>query len=87
VVGAEPQGGAQPLVGVGRRHADVHHGDVGTVRGRGGQERLAVGHGGAHLVAAVLQQPDETLAEQGGVLGDHHTHERRAVMGAGAAGS
>jgi hypothetical protein len=36
------------------------------------QQRVGVGHGGAHLVAAILQQPDQALPEHGGVLGDHH---------------
>ncbi len=82
---AELEGGAQALVGVGRRHADVHHGDVGTVLGHGGEQGVAVGHGGAHLVAAVLEEPDQPLAHQGGVLGDHDPHGRHALTRAAAA--
>ena len=85
-VAAELEGGPQPLVGMGRRHADVDHGDVGTVPGRGGQERLAVADGGAHLVATVLERADQAFPEDGGVLDDHDTHGRPAVMSAGAGG-
>jgi hypothetical protein len=76
VVAAEMEGGPQPLVGVRRRHPDIHHGDVGPMLCHGCEQGVAVGHGGAHLVTAVLEQPDETLPHQGGVLGDHDPHER-----------
>jgi len=44
----------QSLVGVGGRHSDVHHRDVGLVLAHRGQQRVAVGHRRAHRMAAVL---------------------------------
>jgi hypothetical protein len=82
---AELDGGPQPLVGVGWRHADVDHGDVGTVLGHGGEQGVAVGNGGGHLVAPVLEEPDEPRSHQGGVLGDHDPHDRHALTRAAAA--
>ena len=57
----------------------------GSVPGHGGEQRVRVADGGDHLVAAVGQQPGQALAEQGGVLGDHHAQRRRGARGAAAA--
>src|SRR5690606_3775466 len=66
--------GADALVGVGGRHADVHDGDVRAVLGHGPHERGGVGHGGRHLEPLAAQQQREPFAQQGVVLGDHDTH-------------
>jgi len=66
----------QALVGVGRRHPDVDHGDVRVMLGHRGQQRVAVGHRGADGVPAVLEQPGQPLPEQRGILGDHDPHQR-----------
>src|SRR5204863_9402346 len=73
---AQLEGGAQALVGEGRRHPDVRDYHVGPLAGHRGQQRLAVGHLGANPVALVLQQPDQAGPEQRGVLGDHDAHQR-----------
>jgi hypothetical protein len=82
---AELEGGAQALVGMGRWHADVHHRDIRMVLGHGGQQGVAVGHGCAHLVATVLEEPDQPFPHQGGVLCDHDPHGRHALMHVAAA--
>jgi len=59
MVATDVDGRAQPFVSVGGRHSDIHHRDVGTVLGHRGEQRLAVGHGGAYPMATVGEQPDE----------------------------
>jgi hypothetical protein len=70
---------------VGGWHPDVHHGNVRVMLRHGGEQRVAVGDGGADLVATVAEQPDEALPHHGGVLGDHHPHGRDPFMRAVAA--
>jgi hypothetical protein len=81
---AQLERGAQALVGEGRRHPDVRDHHVGPVPGHRGQQRPAVGHRGAHLVALVLEQPDQASPEQRGVLGDHDAHRSAIRRAAGA---
>src|SRR5262249_8983779 len=75
VGGAEFDGGAQSLVGVGGRHADVGDDDVGTALDDGRLEGGGVGDGGRHLVALVLQQLHQAGPQDRGVLGDDDAHQ------------
>ena len=73
VLGADPVGGAQALVGVGRRHPDVDHRDVGMVGSDLAQQILGVAGLAGHFEAGFLEQARQTLAQQHGVVGDHDT--------------
>ena len=70
VAGAQLQGEAEALVGEGRRHADVDHRDVGRVLGHRAAQRGRVPDGAGDGEAAVDQQLDQPVAQDGGVLGD-----------------
>jgi hypothetical protein len=67
---ADPPRGAQALVGEGRRHTHIDHGEIGIVLADGRAEAVGVAYGGDHLVAGVTEQPRETFAEERLVLGD-----------------
>src|SRR3954454_15629586 len=69
VLRADLAGRAQPLVGVAGRHADVDDRDVGLVGADLAEQVLGVAGLAGDLEAGVLEQPDETLAQQHGVLG------------------
>jgi hypothetical protein len=71
VVAAQFDGGAQSLVGEARRHPDVGHHDVGAVLGDGAGELVGGADGGDDPVAEAFQEPDQALAEQDTVLGEH----------------
>src|SRR5690606_38345153 len=72
--------GADALVRVRRRHAHVEQHDVrrGTTPEQG-EELVGVADGGVHRDALVQEEGPETLAQEGGVLGDHHVHGSTAV--------
>src|SRR4029453_11329426 len=74
------------LVGVGRRHPDVDHGDVGAVGGHDPEQRFGVAHGGDDLAAAVVEQLGQPGLEQHGVLGDHDPHGSSTVIAVGPPG-
>jgi hypothetical protein len=80
VLAAQDQRGPDALVGVGRRHADVDHGEVGPVLGDRPQELAGVGHGLDDLQPGVGHQGGEPLAEQDRVLGDHDSHGSSTVI-------
>ena len=67
---ARLDGRAQALVTLGRRHAHVDDRDVGPVLGHRGHERRPVADGGHDRGLAVLDEPDEALAQQDRILGD-----------------
>ena len=77
-------GGARALVGEGGRHADVDHDELGPVTRDRGEQARRVAERGDDLVAAVLEQPRQALAQEHLVLGDHDRarqlrDERRAA--------
>jgi len=76
-LGADQRGGANTLVGVGRRHADVGHGDVGPVLAHLFEEFLGVARLAHHGKAGVLEDAHDTCSEQERVLG--HDHAKRAL--------
>ena len=70
-------GGDEPLVGVGRRHPDVDDRDRGLVhRDVAHEVRRRCRTGRATSKPASLEQPDDALAQQDRVLGDHHASSR-----------
>ena len=73
-VRADLDRGPHALVLVGRRHAHVDDREVGLVLGDDGEQRLGVADARDDLVAGVLEQPCEPLAQEHGVLGDHESH-------------
>ena len=74
VLGADPLRRAQALIGVGRRHAHVDHGDVGRVRADLAQQVVGVARLADDLDARLLQQPCDSLTQQHGVVGNHRAH-------------
>jgi hypothetical protein len=56
---AQLDSGPKPLIGMGRRHADVRDHHVGVMLVGRCQQGGAVGDRGAHLVALVFQQPGQ----------------------------
>ena len=74
------------LVLVGRRHAHVDDREVGLVLGDDGQQRLGVADARDDLVAGVLEQPREPLAQEHGVLRDHDVAWERDLDARAAAG-
>ncbi len=70
MIAAQRDGGAQPFVGEGRRHADVDHGHVGGIFGHRLLEADGVADGPGHSEAPVGQQLDQSVAQDRGVLGD-----------------
>src|SRR5262249_42680629 len=71
---ADLRGGAQALVGVRRRHADVDDGDVGLVGVDLAQQVLGVARLADDLHAGVLEQPRDAFAQQHAVVGQPYTH-------------
>lgn len=70
-VAAEGDGGAQPVVALAGRHADVGEDEVGPVLAGRREERVRVPHRRAHLVAEAGQHAHQALPHQRRVLGDH----------------
>ena len=68
---AQGEGGPQPFVGEGRRHADVDHGHVGGIFGHRLLEADGIADGAGHGETPVGQKLDQSVAQDGGVLGDH----------------
>ena len=64
--------GPQALVALGRRHADVDDGHVRPVLDDRVDEGRPVADLRHHRCPGVLEQADQALAQQHGVLGDHH---------------
>ena len=77
---ADLRRGARPLVVEVGRHADVDDGEVRRVLAHQRQQRVRVARPPDHLVAGVLEQPGEALAQQHRVLGDHDTHGSSTAM-------
>ena len=73
--------GAQPLVVIAGRHPDVDDGQVGLVLGDDGEQRLGVADAAHDVVAGVLEQAREPLAQQRRVLRDHDAHGNSASIG------
>ncbi len=79
VRGPDRLGGADALVGAGRRHPDVGHDDVGLVLGHEGEERIEVFAGADHLDVVVgVEEPGDRLADQIVVFGDDDTDRHGA---------
>jgi hypothetical protein len=71
---ADLLGGAQALVGLRRRHADVHHGHVRLVHGDVAQQVLGRPRLRDDLEARLGEQPGDALAEQHRVVREHYAH-------------
>ena len=71
--------GLDPLVGLRRRHADVHDRDVGLVLVDRGEQLLRVGRLGDDLDALAAHERRDALAQQPAVVGDHDPHGSSAV--------
>src|SRR4051794_23237403 len=70
----DPLRGADPLVRERRRHPDIDDSEVRLVLGYSAAQPLTVLDRRRHLVAGILEQAPETLAQQHLVLGDHDAH-------------
>jgi hypothetical protein len=66
--------GADPVVGVRRRHPHIHDGHIGFVFIHSLEEVARVRRGGHHVQGFGAQQQGEALAQQRLVLGDHDPH-------------
>ena len=84
---AQLEGEAQALVGEGRRHPDVDDRDVGRVLGDRAAQRAGVADGAGDDEAAVDQELDQAVAQDGRVLGDgdpqragHHGESGRSTV-------
>ena len=66
----------EPVVGVPGRHPHVHDGHVRLVRAHLQPQVVGVGRAADDLVARVLQQRRDPLAQQGVVVGDHDAQAR-----------
>ncbi|GII05350.1 hypothetical protein Pta02_73580 [Planobispora takensis] len=75
---AQEEGRAQTLVGEGGRQADVDHGDIGPMLGHGRAQRVAVAHGGHHVVTVGAQQLGQAIPQDDGVFGDDDAHGQAA---------
>ena len=71
--------GLDALVGLRRRHADVHDRHVGLVLVDRGEQLLGVGRLGDDLDALAADERRDALAQQPAVVGDHDAHGRSAV--------
>ena len=69
VLGADRLGGAQTLVGVGRRHPDVDDRDVRLVLADGGEQLRGVAGLGDDLEAGLGEQAGDALAQEDRVVG------------------
>ena len=74
VVVADPLGGDETLVGVGRRHLDVDDGDVGCVLADLFEELIGVVGLTDDVDAGVGEQVDDALAGEQRVVGDYDAH-------------
>ena len=68
------RGRARALVVVVGRHAHVDDREVGLVLADQREQRVGVAGAPDDLVAGVLEQAGEALAQEDGVLGDHDAH-------------
>src|SRR3954451_1745792 len=71
--------GPDPLVGLGRRHADVDDRHVGSVLVDRGEQPLRVRRLGDDLDALAAHERCDALAQQPAVVGDHDAHGSSAV--------
>ena len=71
---ADLGGGAHSFVVVVGRHAHVDDGEIGLVLGDDDEQRVGVADPRNDLVAGVLEQAREPLAQEDSVLGDHDPH-------------
>ena len=76
---ADPQRGAQAVVGVGRRHADVDHRDVRLVRPDLADEVVRVPRLAHDVEAMIAEEPGDSLAQQDRVLRDDYSHGILAI--------
>ena len=74
MVGADPLGRQETLVGVRGRHSDVDHGSIGLLEPDLTKQSLGVLGLGHHLDSGVLEQPDDSLAGDHHVIGYHYSH-------------
>jgi hypothetical protein len=77
MVAAERLGGAQPLIGIRRRHAHVDDGHIGMVGGDRPLQRIGICYRGHDVKAAAGEGLGEPVPHDGGVLGDHDAQARR----------
>src|SRR5690348_4511662 len=71
--------GTSTLIREGRRHSDVDHDQLGAVPGDGRNQLPRVPQRRCDFVAAVGEQPGQSLPQQHLVLGDHDAHGNSAV--------
>jgi hypothetical protein len=67
-------GGDEAFVGPGGGHADVDYRDVGLVLGDYGEQCVGGAGLGGDLDACVSEDAGESLAEDGGVVGEDYAH-------------
>jgi len=77
---ADRETSTQAVVGAVRRHPDVGDDDVGFLVGadsrfNGGDQAGSIGDGGDHAVSGSGEDGDKSLSDQGGVLGQHDSHD------------
>ncbi len=84
---ADGERGPEALVGEGRRHAHVDHGEVGALAVDGLDQGVAVAHRGHDLLAGVDEQAGQPGPQQHGVLGDHDPHRLPGELAARGAGA
>src|SRR3954447_26545140 len=75
---ADLERGAQSLVGLRRRHADVEDRDVGRARRHLFQEVLGGRALPDDVEAGLAEQPHDALAQENIIVGDDHPHGRSA---------
>ena len=74
VLGADPLGGDEALVGVRRRHADVDDRGVGALEPHLSEQALGVIRLGHHVDAGVGEQAHDPLTREHHVVGDDYSH-------------
>ena len=79
VLGADRLGRPQALVGVGRRHPDVHDGDVGSMLADGGEQLVGRAGLGDDLEPGLGEQPRDALAQEERVVGEDECAGSRGV--------
>src|SRR4051794_29801173 len=79
MVAPDSPGDRQALVGVGRGHADVHHGDVGAQVGVQPVQLVGVCGLTSDVEAGIREQPREALAEEQRVVADDYSHGSSAL--------
>src|SRR6478672_6013393 len=75
---AQLDGSHGSLVGVRRRHPDVHDGNVGSVLLDRGDERTGITDRGHHLDSRLDEQAGQSLSQQRRVVRDHYPAGRTA---------